>query len=323
MVRAVRPEDWFDTRQARMTGESFELPTGSLTDAEREFLTEAADYLENPSFLIRLANLVGKPAEALLNSLPTRGRKLVHEGTEKALNRGLAWAVKSLPDRSPQTDARAASRLTKFFEQNVHTAATALTGAGGGFFGLPGLAVELPATTTLMLRSIASIAAEKGADLSDPATRLECLAVFSLGSEPLEDMESAYFTTRLSTAMAVRQATAYVAAHTAREIGDALTRGSAPILVRLVNAIAARFQIVVSQKLAAQAVPLLGAGFGALINAAFTDHFNRVARYHFSIVALERRYGREVVQQAYEEALAKLRSRREGRSIVRQKSLAS
>jgi hypothetical protein len=179
--------------------------------------------------------------------------------------------------------------------------------------GLPGLAVELPATTMLMLRSIASIAAEQGADLSDPATRLECLAVFSLGSQPLEEMESAYLTTRLSLALAVRQASHFVATHSAREISDALTRGTAPLLMRLVNAIATRFQIVVSEKLAAQTVPLLGAGLGALVNAAFTDHFNRVARYHFTIVEMERRYGRDLVQRAYQNAIARQRANRGSR----------
>jgi hypothetical protein len=305
-----------------MSSQPDPLPSGNtLTDQERAMLAEAAAYLEDPSFLIRVANLVGKPAEALLNSVPERGRQLVADSTHRALRRGLDWAVHSLPAPANETAPR--GRLSRFVENNVHTAATALTGAGGGLLGLPGLVVELPATTALMLRSIAVIAAEHGADLNDPATRLECLAVFSFGSEPLEEMESSYFTSRVSVALAVRQAGHFVAAHSAREISDALARGTAPLLIRLVNTIAARFQVVVSQKLAAQAVPLIGAGLGALVNAAFTDHFNRVARYHFSIVALERRYGREVVQAAYAEACRTQRARRHGRSIVRLQSLSA
>jgi hypothetical protein len=41
---------------------------------------------------------------------------------------------------------------------------------------------------------------------------------------------------------------------------------------------------------------------GSLINAAFTDHFNRVAEFHFGIVRLERQHGREIVQEAYRQA---------------------
>lgn len=136
-------------------------------------------------------------------------------------------------------------------------------------------------------------------------------------------MESAYFTTRLSMALAVRQASHFLATHSAREVTEALSRGTAPLLMRLLQTIAARFQVVVSQKVAAQAVPLIGAASGAFINAAFTDHFNRVARFHFAILALERRYGREVVQAAYEEACREQRARRQGRSIVRVNSISA
>ena len=68
-----------------------------------------------------------------------------------------------------------------------------------------------------------------------------------------------------------------------------------------VRQVASRFQVVVSQKIAAQAVPIAGAATGALINAAFTDHFNAVARYHFGIVRLEQQHGKEVVQAAYQQ----------------------
>ena len=49
-------------------------------------------------------------------------------------------------------------------------------------------------------------------------------------------------------------------------------------------------------------MPLTGAALGALVNAAFTDHFNRVARFHFGILRLEGRYGREAIEAAYREA---------------------
>ncbi len=153
-----------------------------------------------------------------------------------------------------------------------------------------------------MLRSIAKIAAEHGADLRDPQVRLQCLAVFSLGAPQIETMESAYFTSRLGLAMAVKDAAAYVGQHTVREVSEAMTKGTAPILIRLINQIASRFQVVVSEKMVAQAVPLAGAASGALVNAAFSEHFNTVARFHFGIVELEHKYGKELVQAAYQEA---------------------
>ena len=47
--------------------------------------------------------------------------------------------------------------------------------------------VELPLSTTIMLRSIARIAQSEGEDLEDPATALACLQVFALGGHSGSD----------------------------------------------------------------------------------------------------------------------------------------
>jgi hypothetical protein len=60
------------------------------------------------------------------------------------------------------------------------------------------------------------------------------------------------------------------------------------------------FGVVVTQKLAAQAVPVIGALGGAAVNYAFIDHFQEVARAHFVVRRLERRYGKDAVRTAYE-----------------------
>jgi uncharacterized protein (DUF697 family) len=275
----------------------------TLTGPERQFLRLAAEYLERPTFLMKTATLVGKPAEAVISALPDRAQAMIAQATNQALASALDWAVRSLPD-APAVAGRPVSDRERggLWSGRLHTALAATTGAVGGFFGLAGLALELPATTTVMLRSIARIAAQHGADLHDPLVRLQCLAVFSFGSPTLETMESAYFTGRLGLAWAVRDAATFVGQHTAREISEAVTKGTAPVLVKLVNQIAGRFQVVVTQKVAAQAVPLAGAATGALINAAFSDHFNTVARYHFGIVELERKHGQEAIRAAYLEA---------------------
>jgi hypothetical protein len=87
----------------------------------------------------------------------------------------------------------------------------------------------------------------------------------------------------------------------AKSVGDAARfmaeRGGvaegAPVLVRLIAQVASRFGVVVTQKLAAQAVPLIGALGGAAVNFAFIDHFQEVARAHFVVrgAALRQRYG--------------------------------
>ena len=51
-----------------------------------------------------------------------------------------------------------------------------------------------------------------------------------------------------------------------------------------------------SEKVAAAAVPVIGALGGAAIDVAFVSHFQNVARGHFIIRRLERRYGKEAVR---------------------------
>jgi hypothetical protein len=70
--------------------------------------------------------------------------------------------------------------------------------------------------------------------------------------------------------------------------------------VRLIAQIASRFGVLVTQKFAAQAVPLVGALGGAAVNYAFIDHFQELARAHFVVRRLERRYGKDSVRAAYE-----------------------
>jgi hypothetical protein len=277
-------------------------PVPTLTEAELAQIAQAAAYLEHPGYLMRAANLLGKPAESLIGRLPDRARNAVAKAVQKAMTKALAAAVQTL-------DAGSTGNLKH--DATLHMAATAATGFAGGFFGLAGLPVELPVTTVLMLRSIAQIARDSGADLHDPAVRLECLAVLALGSrmptpvdvanpaELGEAMESAYYTSRLGLTLAMRSAATFVAGRSAVEVTEALSRGAAPALVRLLGLIASRFQVVVSEKALAQTVPMLGAAAGAALNGAFTDHFNTVARMHFGLRALERRHGEAAVRQAY------------------------
>ncbi|HEX4144959.1 MAG TPA: EcsC family protein [Pirellulales bacterium] len=278
------------------------LPSTSLSAAELQFLDEAASYLEQPSFLIRVADFVGQPAERLLKLLPERAHAMVSQIAQSALERAFGLAVRSLSSRRWPI----VGRWQPAAGPRLHVALTAISGGAGGLFGWPGAAVEIPITTTLMMRSIAEIARQSGADLSDPETLMQCLAVFSYGSPRLEAMESAFLSWRVAMSTAVSEAAAYLALHGAG--GAAHT--AAPVLVRFLNAIAARFQIVISDKLAAEAVPVAGAVSGSLINAAFTDHFNRVAKFHFGILRMERRYGAETVQAAYRQSVERARQRR-------------
>jgi hypothetical protein len=79
-----------------------------------------------------------------------------------------------------------------------------------------------------------------------------------------------------------------------------LVEEGAPILVRLISQVASRFGAVVTQKVAAQAVPVVGALGGGAVNYVFIEHFQAMAQGHFTVRRLERRYGKDLVQAEYE-----------------------
>jgi hypothetical protein len=180
----------------------------------------------------------------------------------------------------------------------------------GGMFGAPALFAELPITTVIILRSIADIARSKGEDLSEPEARLACLEVFALGSGEKRSTEkdviissdaakaegqyirTSYFLARAAMAQQVTAAAEILTKGSTAASGSALTR--------LISKIASRFGIAVSEKAAAQAVPIVGAVGGGLINALFMDHFQNTAEAHFNVRRLERTYGADAVRREYE-----------------------
>jgi hypothetical protein len=255
-----------------------------ISAADRDDLKYAKTLLESPSLAARISNHLGKPIEKGFGYLPAKWKDLVQTATEKSLNKALAFAVHTMNAKKKPTSSN-----------KTHKLLVMATGAGGGSLGLPALAVELPVTTTIMLRSIADIARNEGELVSRLETKLACLEVFALGGSTKSDdgTETGYFFVRATLARTISEAAQYIA-----EKGIA-TEG-APVLVRLIAALASRFGVIVSEKVAAQAVPLVGAAGGALINTIFIGHFQNMARGHFIIRRLERQYGKELVRQEYD-----------------------
>ena len=239
--------------------------------------------LEAPSFAARLSGLAGRPIEVLGRALPQAASEMVSQATEAALRRALRYALTTIPKENPDPEPR------------LHRALAMLSGAMGGALGISAVLAELPLSTTIMLRAIARIAQSEGESLEDSETALACLEVFALGGRTGSGHwhESGYFAVRAAMAKSVSRAVQQVA-------GRGVIDESASALVRLLSQIGSRFGVVVTQKVAAQAVPVLGALGGAAVNAAFMDHFQRVARGHFTVRRLERVYGPGTVREAYD-----------------------
>jgi hypothetical protein len=258
-------------------------PEIALSDEDREALRQAVLALEGPSYVARLSALAGRPIELLGQAIPQAASDIITRATQAALTRALRYALKTIPKEGRHPETR------------VHKALAVLSGAMGGALGVSAVLVELPVSTAIMLRSIARIAQSEGEDLQDPETALACLQVFALGGHTGSDNlhEAGYFAVRAAMAKSVTRALQQMA-------GRGVIDESTSTIVRLLAQIGARFGVVVSQKVAAQAVPVLGAIGGAAINAAFVDHFQSLARGHFTVRRLERIYGKGTVRGAYD-----------------------
>ncbi|BAF71910.1 EcsC family protein [Sulfurovum sp. NBC37-1] len=260
-----------------------------LSKQDLQDLQKAKMILENPGFAMKVAGYLGKPIEFAIDKIDS---ETLNRATSKALGKALDVAIGSLNEGQQGT----------LPENLKHKLMVGGSGAVGGFFGLSALAIELPVSTTIMLRSIADVAQSQQHNLNDMETRLACLEVFSLGSTRNSDddaSESAYFAARATLAFEMRAALQSVSHMSSKAIQDALAKGQMPILIKFINTIASRFGIVVSEKLAAQTIPLVGAAGGAAINLMFIDHFQDMAEGHFIIKRLEKKYGSEKIEMLY------------------------
>jgi hypothetical protein len=246
-------------------------------------LRDAVQRLEHPGLAARLASLAGKPVELLGQMLPASASQIITTATSRGLELALKAALRTM-----RGAPHARSNL-------LHKTLATASGAAGGAFGLAALPVELPVSTVIMLRSIADIARSEGEDLSDPDSTLACVQVFALGgrANSVDASESGYFAARGMLAKSVTEAARFIAERGFVEEGS-------PVLVRFITQVASRFGVAVSQKVAAQALPVVGALGGATVNYVFIEHFQDVARGHFTVRRLERAYGKDAVRAQYE-----------------------
>lgn len=267
---------------------------GAMSPEDRAALSEAVRLLEYESFTARLTYALGRGVSGVGAFLPDAARKLASKAATVALSRAMEIAISSI---DPAGGEPARTRL--------HKGLLTASGAAGGAFGLAALPMELPLSTVLVLRSIADVARAEGEDLSQADARIACMEVFALGGRTSVDdqMDSAYFALRALLASSVSEAAKHIARH-------GLSGAGAPTTVRLVSQIAARFGVVVSQKVAAQSIPVIGAIGGGAINYAFAEHFIGLARGHFTVRRLERAYGPDAVRGEYDRLAAIWRSNR-------------
>lgn len=161
-----------------------------------------------------------------------------------------------------------------------------MTGALGGLGGVATTLIDLPVTTTLILRSIQQIAASYGEDVTDEEVRVQCLGVFGFGGPLTEDDEAE--TGLFASRIAITGAT----------------------LAEALKVVLPRHGVVVGQKVLSQATPVLGALAGATLNTVFSNYYQTMAHVHFRLRRLEREHDQEQVRACFERVVKRRKGKR-------------
>lgn len=196
------------------------------------------------------------------------------ESQLSVLPKGVRDQLERLTAQALETSYGLAGRAPDLGQRAPMVAAVA-TGAAGGAGGLATALAELPVTVTLFLNMIRSEARDAGLDPDQDWVRAECLQVFAAGSPLAQDdgVNTSFLASRL-----------------------ALTGST---VQNLIKTIAPKLAVVLGQKLAAQAVPVIGAVSGAALNAAFLAYYREIARVRFALVKLAQVYGTEAVEAEF------------------------
>ena len=242
-----------------------QLPALRPPAADPEIAELARAYKRANGPLITLLNKLGGGIEKQMEVIPAAMRGQIEQVVIRALT--AAHGVAGLADQGPQMGGKAS------------TFAAMATGAAGGAGGLLTSIAELPVTITLMLHTIRAEAIRAGFDPTEPGIRAACLEVFAAGT-PLQDddgVNAAFLSARMTL--------------------------TGPAIQKLIATVAPRLAATMGQKLAAQAVPVLGAVSGAALNAAFLSYYREMARIRFALMRLAEAQGGEAVVTAFARAI--------------------
>lgn len=271
--------------------ENLEKTTISLAD--EILLIKAKQDMTNVNFLMKGFNFIGGKIEDGVELLPEKVQRFVLNKTSSILEQVLKVNLKTMKKGKPF------KKPSKFVYKTLVTttgAASGFLGAGTPIIGQAAFAADLALTTKFIMRTIMDIARGKGEDLHTIEAQFQCLQVLALGGHSKDDdgADTSYYASRIALQSSINKAS---------ELGvqgllKSLSSGSNP-LFKTFSVIVARFNSKVSEKVAAQLIPVVGGLTGGAINYTFISHFQKMAEAHFTIRMLERKYGIAIIQEKY------------------------
>ena len=264
-----------------------------------EAIKKAKLAMEHMGSAIKGVNLVGNTLETGSKLIPKKALTVIQKSTEKIL---LGLLKANLLTISKNKTIKEPSKKT-------YKAIVMGSGAVGGFFGSMtgvGTAIfvsEMTITTKFILRSIMDIARSQGEDIYTLEGQMQCLEVFALGGQSKDDdgMDTSYYIARAALSAYLKSATAASVQTAIKAAAKGASAMGSNAITKLITQIAARYSVLITEKLMAQAIPIAGAVGGGSMNFIFINHFQKMATAHFTLRRLERKYGEELIMKTYNE----------------------
>jgi hypothetical protein len=247
----------------------------ALSDREyAELQTLARQYIAARGGFTTFMEWTGRYAERGLAFLPRDWRDTLHARAREALS----WAWRQA---SAGMEPGSAGRRTS---PGTYRLMTAGSGALTGAVGLPGVLVDLPTSTLLVLRSLAAIAREKGLAVADADVQAACIEAFAYGgpTDADDDADLAFWS----------------------------TRAAVPVVAEMLPQVSARLSGRLAVLLPVRAVPLVAVAASAGVNWHFAGFFQRMGGVLLALLPLERRYGRAQVRACFEALVREARADR-------------
>ncbi len=269
------------------------LTPQAITLEDEILIIKAKQDMNNVSYLMKGFNFIGGKIEDGVELLPAKVQSFVFEKTTSILEQVVQVNLKTMKKGKP---FKKPSKVVYKTLVTTTGAASGFLGAGTPIVGQAAFAADLALTTKFIMRTIMDIARGKGEDLHTIEAQFECLQVLALGGDSKDDdgADTSYYASRIAIQSSINKAS---------EVGvqgllKSLSSSSNPLYATF-SSIVARFSSKVSEKVAAQLIPVVGGLTGGAINYTFISHFQKMAEAHFTIRMLERKYGIAIVQARY------------------------
>lgn len=157
---------------------------------------------------------------------------------------------------------------------NVHNwavGAATVEGGAAGYFGLPGMILDTPALITMGLRVIYKIGLCYGYEFNNDVDRQFALGILSVASANTMSEKN-------TSLLMLKQISVMISKVAWKNMTE---KGGVGIAIIQIKELAKRIGINITKRKAAQAVPVIGAGVGAAMNAKYLNDIAWAARRSF------------------------------------------